>query len=172
MPGDFLTALLAEAMLGKEPGATILYDVRASRAVPRHDRRPTAAAPVVNRVGHAFFKTRMREENAAFGGEVSGHYYFRDFWCADSGVIPALLVLELLSKREQDDVGAARSPTASRYFISGEINSEVEDQDAKMRGARRALLRRRGDAGSTASRSTTTTGTSTCARRTRSRCCG
>ena len=98
MPGDFLTALLAEAMLAKEPGATILYDVRASRAVPDTVERPAARA-LVNRVGHAFFKARMREENAAFGGEVSGHYYFRDFWCADSGVLPALLVLELLSMR-------------------------------------------------------------------------
>ncbi len=85
----------------------------------------------MNRVGHAFFKTRMREEGAAFGGEVSGHYYFRDFYCADSGTIPALLILELLSTR-----GARLSellePYHSRYFISGEINSEVEDQDAKV----------------------------------------
>ena len=100
MPGDFLTALLAEAILAKEPGATILYDVRASRAVPDTIERLGGRA-LVNRVGHAFFKARMREENAAFGGEVSGHYYFRDFWCADSGVIPALLVLELLSVREK-----------------------------------------------------------------------
>jgi phosphomannomutase len=86
----------------------------------------------VNRVGHAFFKTRMREEQAAFGGEVSGHYYFRDFWCADSGVIPALLVLELLSVKEQT-MSELLAPLRSRYFISGEINSEVADQDGKMR---------------------------------------
>ena len=108
VPGDFLTALLAEAILAKEPGATILYDVRASRAVPDTIERLGGRA-LVNRVGHAFFKARMREEDAAFGGEVSGHYYFRDFWCADSGVIPALLVLELLSVRRQDDVRAARA---------------------------------------------------------------
>ena len=78
MPGDFLTALLAESILEKEPGATILYDVRASRAVPDTVEAAGGRA-LVNRVGHAFFKTRMREENAAFGGEVSGHYYFRDF---------------------------------------------------------------------------------------------
>ena len=95
---------------------------------------PRAAGAVVNRVGHAFFKTRMREEGAVFGGEVSGHYYFRDFWCADSGVIPALLVLELLSvKRGKTMARAAGAATASSYFISGEINSEVADPDAKMK---------------------------------------
>src|SRR5215208_4538 len=94
--GDFLTALLAESILTKEPGAAILYDVRASRAVADTVERAGGSA-LVNRVGHAFFKARMRETGAAFGGEVSGHYYFRDFYCADSGTIPALLILELLS---------------------------------------------------------------------------
>jgi phosphomannomutase len=129
--GDFLTALLAESMLAKEPGATVLYDVRASRAVADTVER-AGGRPLMNRVGHAFFKTRMREEHAAFGGEVSGHYYFRDFYCADSGTIPALLILELLSVR-----GARMSellePYRSRYFISGEINSEVADQEARLR---------------------------------------
>jgi phosphomannomutase len=85
----------------------------------------------VNRVGHAFFKTRMRETGAAFGGEVSGHYYFRDFYCADSGTIPALLVLELLSM-EGKRLSELLEPLRSSYFISGEINSEVEDQEGKM----------------------------------------
>ncbi len=130
--GDFLTALLAEAMLRKRPGAKILYDVRASRAVPDTVARGGGQA-LINRVGHAFFKARMREEgtDCVFGGEVSGHYYFRDFYCADSGTIPALLVLELLSQS-----GARMSellaPYRSRYFISGEINSEVSDQHAKI----------------------------------------
>ena len=128
--GDFLTALLAESMLRKHADATILYDVRASRAVADATENGGGRA-LMNRVGHAFFKTRMREESAVFGGEVSGHYYFRDFYCADSGTIPALLILELLSER-----GARMSellePYRSRYFISGEINSEVTDQDAKM----------------------------------------
>jgi phosphomannomutase len=128
--GDFLTALLAESMLAKQPGATILYDVRASRAVADTVKRAGGSA-LMNRVGHAYFKTRMREEGGVFGGEVSGHYYFRDFYCADSGTIPALLILELLSQR-----GAAMSellePYRSRYFISGEINSEVDDQDGKL----------------------------------------
>jgi phosphomannomutase len=128
--GDFLTALLAEALLRKEPGATILYDVRASRAVRDVVERDGGTAEV-NRVGHAFFKSRMRETGAAFGGEVSGHYYFRDFYCADSGSIPALLILELLSV-EGRRMSELLEPLRSRYFISGEINSEVSDQDAKM----------------------------------------
>jgi phosphomannomutase len=128
--GDFLTALLAEALLRKEPGATVLYDVRASRAVRDVVERNGGTAEV-NRVGHAFFKTRMRETGAAFGGEVSGHYYFRDFYCADSGTIPALLMLELLSV-EGKRMTELLEPLRSRYFISGEINSEVADQGAKM----------------------------------------
>jgi phosphomannomutase len=128
--GDFLTALLAESMLAKYPGATILYDVRASRAVADTVERGGGRA-LMNRVGHAFFKTRMRKEDAAFGGEVSGHYYFRDFYCADSGTIPALLILELLSVREAK-MSQLLEPYRSSYFISGEINSEVADQGAKL----------------------------------------
>ncbi len=128
--GDFLTALLADTMLRKYPGASILYDVRASRAVPDTVAKAGGTA-LMNRVGHAFFKTRMRDEGGVFGGEVSGHYYFRDFYCADSGTIPALLILELLSRtgaRLSDLLEAFRS----RYFISGEINTEVSDPAAKM----------------------------------------
>jgi len=128
--GDFLTALLADSIVRKHPGATVLYDVRASRAVADTVNAAGGRA-LMNRVGHAFFKTRMRAEHAMFGGEVSGHYYFHDFYCADSGTIPALLILELLSLR-----GACMSellePYRSRYFISGEINSEVSDQAAKV----------------------------------------
>jgi phosphomannomutase len=129
--GDFLTALLAESILRKDPGAAILYDVRASRAVPDVVER-AGGHPYVNRVGHAFFKTRMRELGAAFGGEVSGHYYFHDFYCADSGTIPALLILELLSV-EGRKLSELLEPLRSRYFISGEINSEVEDQEGRMK---------------------------------------
>ena len=128
--GDFLTALLASSMLEKHPGATILYDVRASRAVADTVQAAGGQA-LMNRVGHAFFKTRMREEGGVFGGEVSGHYYFRDFYCADSGTIPALLILELVSQRGQK-LSELLEPYRSRYFISGEINSEVSDQAAKM----------------------------------------
>ena len=129
--GDFLTALLAQSMLEREPGAAILYDVRASRAV-RDIVEAAGGTAHVNRVGHAFFKTRMRNEGAAFGGEVSGHYYFRNFYCADSGVLPALLILELLSKDDRT-LAELLADLRGKYFISGEINSEVADQDAKMR---------------------------------------
>ena len=132
--GDFLTALLAESLLGKRGDPTrpeaILYDVRASRAVADTVERAGGNA-YVNRVGHAFFKTRMRKEGSLFGGEVSGHYYFRDFYCADSGTIPALLVLELLS-RSGSSMSQLLEPYRSKYFISGEINSEVTDAAAKM----------------------------------------
>jgi phosphomannomutase len=128
--GDFLTALLAESILEKHPGATILYDVRASRAVADVVEGAGGKA-LMNRVGHAFFKTRMREESAMFGGEVSGHYYFHDFYCADSGTLPALLILELLSKRGAK-ISELLEPYRSKYFISGEINSEVSDQQAKL----------------------------------------
>ncbi|MGN6871367.1 MAG: phosphomannomutase/phosphoglucomutase, partial [Solirubrobacteraceae bacterium] len=128
--GDFLTALLAESMFEKNPGATVLYDVRASWAV-KDVAEQAGGKALMNRVGHAFFKTRMREENAVFGGEVSGHYYFHDFFCADSGTIPALLILELLSKRGKR-MSELLEPYRSKYFISGEINSEVSDGEAKI----------------------------------------
>jgi phosphomannomutase len=128
--GDFMTALLAESMLEKQPKSTILYDVRASRAVADVVEGAGGRA-LMNRVGHAFFKTRMRDEHAIFGGEVSGHYYFHDFYCADSGTIPALLMLELLSSRDAKP-SELLEPYRSRYFISGEINTEVADGDAKI----------------------------------------
>ena len=128
--GDFVCALLARSVLQKNPGATILYDPRSSRAVPDLVAAEGGRSDL-SRVGHAFFKARMREERAAFGGEVSGHYYFRDFWNADSGTIPALLMLELLSK-DGRTIGELMSEFRSKYFISGEINSEVADQAAKL----------------------------------------
>jgi phosphomannomutase len=130
--GDFLTALLAQSLLDKasEPGEAVLYDVRASRAVP-DTVRACGGVPHVNRVGHAFFKTRMRKEGSLFGGEVSGHYYFREFYCADSGTIPALLILELLA-REGRPLSQLLAPLRAKYFISGEINSEVSAPEAKM----------------------------------------
>jgi phosphomannomutase len=129
--GDFMTAILAEHLLVKEPGSLILYDVRASRAVGDVVRAAGGRAEP-NRVGHAFFKTRMRDEGAIFGGEVSGHYYFHQFYNADSGTIPALLVLEKLSI-EGKTMSELLEPYHAKYFISGEINSEVDDQDGKMR---------------------------------------
>ena len=130
VPGDFATALLAQSMLEKEPGAKIIYDVRASWAVPDTIER-AGGVPLVNRVGHAFIKHRMREEGAAFGGEVSGHYYFREFSQADSGTIPALLMLELVSKRGLR-LSEILQPFRDRYFLSGEIYTPVDDIALKL----------------------------------------
>jgi phosphomannomutase len=130
VPGDFVTALLAEALLLKNPGASILYDLRASRAVPDMITA-NGGVPLLNRVGHAFFKQRMRRDGALFGGEVSGHYYFRDNYNADSGFIPALLILELLSQKGAT-MAELLEPLRSKYFISGEINSTVADAPAAL----------------------------------------
>jgi phosphomannomutase len=125
VPGDFVTALLGEAFARKSPGAAVVYDVRASRAVA--DRVGAAGGQaLMNRVGHAFIKKRMREENGVFGGEVSGHFYFRDNWYADNGMIPALVVLELLGTTGQR-FSELVAPLRARYHLSGEINSRVAD---------------------------------------------
>jgi phosphomannomutase len=130
VPGDFLTALLAEAMLEKQPGAAIIYDVRASWAVPETIEAAGGKA-LVNRVGHAFIKHRMRKEDAGFAGEVSGHYYFRDFFQADSGVVPMLLVLELVSRKGRP-LSEILAPFRERYFLTGEINTRVDDVPLKL----------------------------------------
>jgi phosphomannomutase len=126
--GDFITALLAEAALIKSPGQKIIYDVRASHAV-KDVVASYGGTALMNRVGHAFIKGRMREENALFGGEVTGHYYFRDFYYADNGFIPALLILELMSKKGKT-LAELLAPLRAKYFISGEINTKVTDQSA------------------------------------------
>ena len=130
VPGDFVTALLAESILAKEPGGKIIYDVRASWSVPDTIER-AGGVPLINRVGHAYIKHRMREDGAVFGGEVSGHYYFRDFYQADSGVIPFLLLLELVSRKGQK-LSEILRPFTERYFITGELNTPVPDVDLKL----------------------------------------
>jgi len=130
VPGDFVTALLAEAVLEKEPGAKIIYDVRASWAVAETIER-AGGIPLVNRVGHAYIKHRMRKEEAVFGGEVSGHYYFRDFSQADSGVIPFLLMLEVVSKAGRP-LSELLRPYRETYFITGELNTPVADVPLKL----------------------------------------
>jgi phosphomannomutase len=129
VPGDFTTALFAQAILGREPGGKVIYDVRASWAVPEAIRA-AGGVPLINRVGHAFIKQRMREEHAVFGGEVSAHYYFRDFSQADSGTVPFLLMCELVSRHGK--LSAALAPFRERYFITGEINTPVADVPAKL----------------------------------------
>ncbi len=131
--GDFVTALLAEAFLMKSPGEKIIYDVRASHAVKDIVEQYGGTA-LMSRVGHAFIKQRMRAENAIFGGEVTGHYYFRDNWYADNGFIPVLLILELMSRKGQT-LAELLAPLRAKYFISGEINTKLPsmaDADARI----------------------------------------
>jgi phosphomannomutase len=128
--GDFLTALLAQYYLEKVPGSKIVYDVRASWAVPNLVKI-AGGTPLMERVGHAFIKRRMADEDALFGGEVTGHYYFHDFNYADSGIIPSLLIMEMLSTRGVK-LSELLKKLEAEYFISGEINSTVADAKAKM----------------------------------------
>ena len=130
VPGDFATALFAESILERHPGEKVIYDVRASWAV-RETIERAGGIPIVNRVGHAFIKHRMRKEDAVFAGEVSGHYYFREFSQADSGVIPFLLMLELVSRRGQK-LSEILRPFRKRYFITGELNTPVPDVALKL----------------------------------------
>ncbi|MFN8122671.1 MAG: phosphomannomutase/phosphoglucomutase [Thermoleophilia bacterium] len=136
VPGDFLTALLAEHLLRRTGPSAIVYDLRASWAV-RDAITAAGGTPDEFRVGHAFIKRRMREVDAVFAGEVSGHYYFKDFSFADTGLIPALLVLELLGER-----GVKMSELIdgfrAKYHISGEINSTVADAPAAIQRIRDA----------------------------------
>jgi phosphomannomutase len=125
--GDFVTALLAEAFLLKYGPQTIIYDLRASHAV-RDTVAKYGGRALMNRVGHAFIKQRMRQEDGVFAGEVTGHYYFRDFYYADNGFIPALLILELMSMKNQS-LRDLLQPFRERYFISGEINTKLANQD-------------------------------------------
>ncbi|HUK43955.1 MAG TPA: phosphomannomutase/phosphoglucomutase [Gaiellaceae bacterium] len=130
VPGDFTTALFAGLMLAREPGGKVIYDVRASWAVPRAVEQ-AGGVPLINRVGHSFIKQRMREEGAVFAGEVSAHYYFRDFSQADSGVIPFLLMLALVSGRDEP-LSEILAPLRSKYFLTGEINTPVADVALKL----------------------------------------
>jgi phosphomannomutase len=129
--GDYMTALMGQYLLKKYPGSKVLYDVRASWAVP--DLISAAGgAPLMERVGHAFIKARMAKENAIFAGEVTGHYYFKDFFFADSGIIPSLIIMEMLSKKKAK-LSDLLEPLEAKYFISGEINTRIKgDPQAKL----------------------------------------
>ncbi|HEX6543737.1 MAG TPA: phosphomannomutase/phosphoglucomutase [Ktedonobacterales bacterium] len=128
--GDMVTALVAQSLLRKHPGATILYNLINSRSVPELIEREGGRA-VRTRVGHSFIKAQMREENAIFGGEHSGHFYFRDNWYADSGLIAFLVVLELISESGKTVSELVRS--VDHRYRSGEINSTVADQQGRMK---------------------------------------
>jgi phosphomannomutase len=131
VPGDFLTALLAETMLKRAPGSTIVYDVRASDAVPE-TIRAAGGKPFPWKIGHAFIKPKMQEHDAVFGGEVSGHFYFKDFWFADCGLLAGLTVLEYVSQLD-GKLSDKLQELETRYFLSGEVNSTVKDQAAALK---------------------------------------
>lgn len=121
--GDYLTALLGQYFLERTPKSKIVHDVRASWAV-RDLITQAGGTPLMERVGHAFFKRRMSREDAIFGGEVTGHYYFKDFFFADSGIVPALIILEMLSKKGVK-LSELVAPLEAKYHISGEINTRI-----------------------------------------------
>ncbi len=126
--GDFMTAILSYYFLQKYPRSTIVYDIRASKAVEDTVNKYGGKA-LYNRVGHAYIKKRMSDENAVFGGEVTGHYYFKDFFGCDSGVAPMLYLLDALSHGELS-LDQVVDQYEERYFISGEINNKVPDVKA------------------------------------------
>jgi phosphomannomutase len=122
--GDMVTALVAKSLLARNPGATILYNLISSHSVPEVIRSMGGTA-IRTRVGHSFIKAEMRETNAIFGGEHSGHFYFRDNFYADSGLIALLMVVEVVSRENKPVSELIRS--LSTRVRSGEINSEVRD---------------------------------------------
>ncbi|HZD67045.1 MAG TPA: phosphomannomutase/phosphoglucomutase, partial [Acidimicrobiales bacterium] len=133
--GSTTTALVARAVLAKEPGGTVLHNLICSKAVPEVITEAGGKA-VRTRVGHSFIKAVMAETGAVFGGEHSGHYYFRDNYRADSGVIAAVMILEVLSRAGAPLSEVRRS--VERYAASGEINIEVADQEATVGAVARA----------------------------------
>ena len=139
VPGDFVTALMGCYMLERDPGGKVVYDVRCSWAVPDLINQ-AGGTPLIERVGHSFLKPRIFEEGAVYAGELSGHYYFREFYGADSGIVPSLVMLEMLSKRGVQ-LSELLAPLESKYFLSSEINSRVDDPLAKIE----ALAKRYGD---------------------------
>ncbi|MEK7368340.1 MAG: phosphomannomutase/phosphoglucomutase, partial [Planctomycetota bacterium] len=126
---DIITALIAREFLGEDKGATVVYDLRSSWAVKEEIVR-NGGVPCREKVGHAFIKATMRERNAVFGGELSGHYYFRDNFYADSGMIAFIEILNILG-RKRVSMSNLVAPL-KKYFSSGEINFTVEDKDAKI----------------------------------------
>ena len=123
--GDFLTAILSRYFLKKYPGCSIVYDIRASKAVP-DTIIADGGTPLANRVGHTHIKARMKAENAYFGGEISGHYYFKEFFLCDTGAISFIYLLDFLSSSEKT-LEVLVDELSSKYFISGEINNKVVD---------------------------------------------
>lgn len=128
--GDFLTAILSRYFLKQYPGCSIVYDIRASKAV-RETITSLGGKALANRVGHTHIKARMKAENAYFGGEISGHYYFKDFFLCDSGITTFIYLLDFLSN-SSEPLTHLVDQLNSKYFISGEINNKVADISAVM----------------------------------------
>ncbi|CAN5910625.1 phosphomannomutase/phosphoglucomutase [soil metagenome] len=128
--GDLLATLVAKNVLEKEPGATVLYSVVCSKSLPELVKRE-GGKPIRTKTGHSIIKPQMRKNNAAFGGEHSGHFYFRDNYFADSGIVAMLTVAELVARQDKP-ISQLLEPI-DPYVRSGEINSEVEDQDVTMK---------------------------------------
>lgn len=137
--GDLLAALVAKNVLEKEPGAAIIYSAVCSKALPELVERE-GGTPIRTKAGHSIIKPQMRSNNAAFGGEHSGHFYFRDNYFADSGLIAMLTVAELVA-RQDGPVSALLEPI-DPYVRSGEINSEVEDAEAMLKKVEEHYSRR------------------------------
>lgn len=128
VPGDFLTALLGVSMLKRQPGSTIIYDIKSSDAVPDVVTK-AGGKPFAWKSGHAFIKPKMAEFDAVFGGELSGHYFYKDFWFMDCGLLSGLVILEYISALEEP-LGDVVAKLRQRYCLSGEINSTVSDVPA------------------------------------------
>ena len=138
LSGSTTTALLAAAILRTHPGATVLHNLICSKAVPEVIRE-NGGVPIRTKVGHSFIKEIMAKTGAVFGGEHSAHYYFRDNYGADSGLIASMLVLNEIS-RADTVLSVVRKPF-ERYSSSGEINTHVNDPDAVMSACRRGVQR-------------------------------
>ena len=125
IPGDFMTAILAKYFIQKYPGCSVVYDIRASKVVPE-TILAAGGIPLANRVGHTHIKARMKAENAYFGGEVSGHYYFKEFFLCDTGLVTFTYLLDFLSNTTEP-LDVIIDEMLAKYHISGEINSKVAD---------------------------------------------
>ena len=130
IPSDFITCLIAKTYLKEKQGETILYDLRSSWITPETIKK-NGGIPVMSKVGHSFIKEKLRKAKGIFGGELSGHFYFKDNFYTDSGIIASMKIIGLVTE-EKKKISELIKPL-KKYFASGEINSEVKDKEAKMK---------------------------------------
>ena len=131
--GYFIVGVLAKKVLEKYPSGKIIYDPRLTWATIETVKN-AGGIPIENKAGHTFIKERMKKEDAVFGGEMSAHFYFKDYWYADCGMIPFVMMLEILSESGKK-LSELVAPMTSKYFVSGEINNEVKDIPAVLKAA-------------------------------------